>query len=201
MIFYTFIIAFIFVFLAELGDKTQILILSFASKVKIYNILLGIAIGSFLSHGIAILFGSKIASLENNSILYILKNLTYITFIVLGIISLISKDTPKTNNKIFKKIGNTSGNYILIIAICIMIGEIGDKTFLTSIGLGIEYSSYKIPLVIGAILGMVASNSIAIFFGKFLEKSISDKHIKIISSLIFIVFGILSILIQKNNHQ
>lgn len=41
---YPFIIAFILVFISELGDKTQLLVLSFSSKLKIKTILLGVAL-------------------------------------------------------------------------------------------------------------------------------------------------------------
>lgn len=47
-IIYPFLITFIMIFIAELGDKTQLLVLSFAGGVKTRNIILGIAIGSFL---------------------------------------------------------------------------------------------------------------------------------------------------------
>lgn len=41
---FTFIISFMLIFLAELGDKTQLLVLSFTSKTKTKNILLGVAL-------------------------------------------------------------------------------------------------------------------------------------------------------------
>ena len=62
---YPFFISFLIIFLAELGDKTQLLVLSFASKSKVRNILIGIAIGSLFSHGIAIVFGSSLGLLQN----------------------------------------------------------------------------------------------------------------------------------------
>lgn len=39
-----FIIAFTLVFLSELGDKTQLLVLSFSTRDRAKNILLGVAI-------------------------------------------------------------------------------------------------------------------------------------------------------------
>ena len=191
---YTFLISFIFVFLAELGDKTQIIILSFTSKTKFLNILLGIAIGSFLSHGIAIIFGSRISHLGNNSIIFILKTITYITFIILGIHTLFSKRNSTSDSKIIKRLDKNFMSYVFLISLCIMLGEIGDKTFLTSIGLGIKYPSYKISLILGSILGMVLSNFIAILFGKVLEKNISDKYVKFFSGLAFILFGLISLI-------
>ncbi len=195
---YPFFIAFIIIFLAELGDKTQLLVLSFTSKSKTRNILIGIALGSIFSHGLAITFGSSLGVLKNQSILYILKLLTYITFLLLGIIGFVPKDHTSQDHEstFFKKISNSSLNYIFIIALCIMIGELGDKTFLASLGLGVEYPHYKLSLIAGCTLGMVISNSVAIMFGKLLEKNISDRFIKFLSNVIFILFGLIGILYE-----
>ena len=54
--FYYFFITFTLIFISELGDKTQLLVLSFSTKDKSKNILIGVALGTFLSHGLAILF-------------------------------------------------------------------------------------------------------------------------------------------------
>ncbi len=37
-------IAFMLVFLSELGDKTQLIAISFSSKMKIYKVLFGVAL-------------------------------------------------------------------------------------------------------------------------------------------------------------
>lgn len=193
--FYPFLIAFIMVFIAELGDKTQLLVLSFSGGVKVRNIIFGIALGSFFSHGIAILFGSKIGILENEFIHTIIKTITYSSFILIGIISLLPKkyeietDSGKKNN-ILNKILSLKINYTFIIALSILVGEIGDKTFLASIGFGIQYPSHKFMLIIGAILGMIASDSIAIISGKFLNKYISQDKMQKFSGLLFLIFGI-----------
>lgn len=191
---YPIIISFLMIFLSELGDKTQLLVLSFTSKHKASTILLGIALGSFLSHGVAILFGSVLGNLENNNIHNILELITYSSFILLGIITLLSKDnnTDSTQNKtLLKKLTKLPINYSLIIGTVIAIGEFGDKTFLASIGLGVKYSSYKLLLILGAVLGMVVSDFLAIFLGKFLNNKISEKTMKKISGILFLIFGFL----------
>lgn len=199
--FYPFLIAFIMVFIAELGDKTQLLVLSFSGGVKVRNIILGIALGSFFSHGIAILFGSKIGILENEFIHTIIKTITYSSFILIGIISLLPKkyeietDSGKKNN-ILNKILSLKINYTFIIALSILVGEIGDKTFLASIGFGIQYPSHKFMLIIGAILGMIASDSIAIISGKFLNKYISQDKMQKFSGLLFLIFGIAGFIVK-----
>ena len=180
---YPFLIAFIMVFIAELGDKTQLLVLSFAGGVRVRNIILGIAIGSFFSHGIAILFGSSLGILGNGNIHLFIKYFTYISFIVVGILYLIPKKEKINSNSnkkdsIIEKIYNLNIGYTFIIALSILIGEFGDKTFLASIGFGVQYPNYKFMLILGAIFGMIISDSIAIIAGKFIRKYISEDTMK-----------------------
>ena len=193
---YPFFIAFLLIFISELGDKTQLLVLSFSAKTKTIPILLGVALGSLFSHGLAIMFGGILGNTNNETINLTLKIITYISFIIFGIISIIPKKEKESNQKsnILKKISMLSLNYILIIAFSIAIGELGDKTFLASIGLGIQYTNTKLSLILGCICGMVASDSIAIVIGKLLQKKISQKAMNNLSGILFLIFGIIGLL-------
>ena len=194
---YPMLIAFFMIFVSELGDKTQILVMSFSGKQKIVTILLGVALGTFFSHGLAILFGSYIGAINNENVKLILDFATNIIFIIFGLIFLFNKEKEESDeNKtgLLSKLTNIKLNYILIIAISIAVGELGDKTFLAAIGLGIQYANYKIPLVIGAIMGMVISDLLAIILGKIISKKIPEELMKKISGILFIIFGIIGIL-------
>ena len=191
---YTFFIAFMLIFVSELGDKTQLIVLSFSNKLKASRILLGVAIGTLLSHGVAILFGSHLGMI-NESFRFYLSIITYTSFILFGIWGFFHNNsndlnTSKKSTETSKK-SHSTWYYILFIATSIIIGELGDKTFLASLGLGIEYPFYKFSLVLGSVCGMVASNSIAVLFGKFLDTKLNSKYIQFLSNVLFIVFGIL----------
>ena len=142
---YPIFVAFCLVFMSELGDKTQLLVLSFSSKLKSFTILLGVALGSFFSHGLAIIFGSILGNLNNEWFHSILKFITYISFLFFGIITLMNNDDRDNDSKksgIIKRISNLKISYILVIALSISIGELGDKTFLASLGLGIQHPNF-----------------------------------------------------------
>lgn len=194
---YPFLVSFMLVFLSELGDKTQLLVISFSTKDRVKNILLGVAIGTFFSHGLAILFGSKIGSFENDTFQFYLEIFTYTSFLLFGIFGFIpkkEKSDVKSKSLLLQKISNIKLNYIWIIAINIIIGELGDKTFLASLGLGLQYPNNKISLIIGSITGMVASNSIALFFGKFLGNKFNPKFVEFLSNIIFVILGLIGLL-------
>lgn len=192
---YPFLISFMIVFFSELGDKTQLLVLSFSTKDKAKNILFGVALGTFFSHGLAILFGSKVASFQNEAFQFYLQIFTYFSFLLFGIFGFLLKKEKEASSKssFLEKICHFKLNYILVVALAIVVGEIGDKTFLASLGLGLQYPHYKFSLILGSIGGMVASNSIALFFGRFLGTNFKPEVVELLSNLIFIVFGLIGL--------
>jgi putative Ca2+/H+ antiporter (TMEM165/GDT1 family) len=194
---YPFLITFTLVFFSELGDKTQLLVLSFSTKNKTKNILLGVALGTFFSHGFAILFGSRIAYFSSNVFQFYLKIFTYVSFILFGLIGFwptnqnSEDNTDSHKSNLLQILAHLKLNCIIIVAICILIGELGDKTFLASLGLGFEYPNSKFPLIVGSICGMVASNFIAICCGKLIGNHLKQEFIEFLSNTIFIIFGLL----------
>ncbi len=196
-IIYPFLITFTLVFFSELGDKTQLLVLSFSTKNKTKNILLGVALGTFFSHGFAILFGSRVAYFSSDDFQFYLKIFTYTSFILFGLIGFLPKKPNKLNDASSPKcdfLQNFSClklNCVILVAFCILVGELGDKTFLASLGLGFEYPNAKLSLILGSVCGMVSSNFIAIFCGKLLGNHLKQDFIELLSNITFIIFGLL----------
>lgn len=195
---YPFLITFLFIFLSELGDKTQLLVLSFSTKGKASFVLLGVAIGTFFNHGLAILFGSKIASFQNDTFQFYLSLFTHLSFLLFGFLGFYSlrKNTQKEDDKssFLQRFSSFRLNYVVMVALSIVVGEFGDKTFLASLGVGLQYPDAKVSLILGSVVGMVASNSIAIFFGRFLGNKFNPVLIQVLSNIIFILFGILGLI-------
>lgn len=188
---YPFFISFFLVFFSELGDKTQLLVLSFSTKDRARNILIGVALGTFFSHGLAILFGSHLSSFGNDTFQFYLEIFTYLSFLLFGILGFLPKREKTSDSKIsfLQKISNIKIHSIFLIALNIIVGELGDKTFLASLGLGLQYPQAKIFLILGSILGMVTSNSVALFLGRFLGNRFNPKFVEILSNFLFILFG------------
>lgn len=196
---YCFFVAFMLIFVSELGDKTQLIVLSFCNKLKVSSILFGVALGTFFSHGLAILFGSSLGLISSGARFY-LSFFTYLSFVFFGIWGFLHRESDVSVSSdgktgiVSKFSSGLKLHYCLIIAFSIFVGEFGDKTFLSSLGLGIEYPLDKFWLILGAVCGMVASNSVAILFGRFIGSKLKQRYIQFLSNLLFIIFGFLGFL-------
>lgn len=184
---YEFFTAFSLILLSEMGDKTQLFVLSSALTNPPLKILIGVAIGTFFSHGLAIILGSIIGNLSESFQIYI-KVISYISFIIIGILSLLKKDSEQTNTSPI-----SSSKIILAVAVAIFIGELGDKTQLASISLSMQYPSSTLFLIFGAVSGMIVANSLAIILAMYLNKKIPQAIIAKISSIAFIILGIIGL--------
>lgn len=183
-----FIKAFSLVFIAEMGDKSQFLAMTFATKYKSIQVILGVALGVVVNHSLAILVGFYISKIIP---IILLQSIAGFLFIVFGIISFV----PEKDEKICKN--NYSLGSISTIAIIYFIGELGDKTQLTAMTLAME-SKWPIVVLLATTFAMIIVATIGIFIIKSIKKSIPTYIVKIISGIVFISVGISKIYISSN---
>jgi putative Ca2+/H+ antiporter (TMEM165/GDT1 family) len=169
------------VVVAEMGDKTQILAMAFATKFPVKKVLAGIFIGCLLNHGLAVIFGRCISEFIPINIVQIIAGLAFIGF---ALWSLKSEEEEDECDE-----GKSKFGAVFTVSIAFFIGELGDKTQLTAITLATDA---KNPIVIlaGTVLGMVVTGSMGIFVGKKLGDKIPEFAIKIVATSIFMFFGL-----------
>ncbi|NMA58069.1 TMEM165/GDT1 family protein [Clostridium cochlearium] len=170
--------AFLLIFVAEMGDKTQIIAMTFATQYKIKEVLMGVFLGVFLNHGLAIILGSYISKIVPMDYIQIIAGFMFVVF---GILSLRDEETEDENHK--RNFGP-----IFTVALAFFVGELGDKTQLTAMTLATE-GNYPFFILIGTTLGMIGTSAIGIFIGGKIGEKIPDVLIKFVSSLVFIFFG------------
>ncbi len=167
--------------LAELGDKTQLAVLTLASKHKEHwHLFWGAMLGFLLVDGIAIIFGGIITEYIP---LFYLKMLAGIIFIVFGILTLRSEDgnpLPLKNNGTF-----TSAFALIFVA------ELGDKTQIASAVFATQYN--PLFVFVGVMLALALLTGSAIIVGKKLKEKVNPKHIGIASGIVFILIGLVTL--------
>ena len=175
--------ALILVFLAEVGDKTQLMLMTLSAKYSIVQMLLGILLGVSLNHGAAVFIGSFLSGIIDNSLLQIFAGMMFIVF---GIFIIVFDDAEE--NESYFKCGP-----IITTALIFFLGEIGDKTQLTAMTLAME-AQFPIMIFSGSVAGMLLIGLVGIIIGTSLTKHIPSYIIKIISGLVFIIFGLMRII-------
>lgn len=175
--------AFLLIFAAEMGDKTQIIAMTFATQYRVKEVILGVVFGVVLNHGIAIILGRFISKVVPMNLIQIIAG---IMFVIFGIMALKEEEMEESENK--KAFGP-----IVTVALAFFIGELGDKTQLTAMTLSTE-GSYPFFILMGTTLGMVATSGLGIFVGSKIGEKIPELAIKVVSSIVFIFFGSLKLL-------
>ena len=125
-----FIKAFLLIFVAEIGDKTQLLAMTFATRYSTVKVLTGIFIGSILNHGLAIILGTYLSGLFTMNKIHIIAGFAFIIF---GIWALRCDDDKDGEKSLKNKLGP-----VMTVSLAFFIGELGDKTQLTAMTLGAE---------------------------------------------------------------
>jgi len=184
--FYYYMIAYfaslIFVVLAEMGDKTQLLAMAFASRYRWQIVIWGVFFATLLNHLIAVMIGSYLINIFP---IFYIKIITSASFIIFGAWTL-RGDSLEDEDKRF------SFSPFWTVAIAFFLAEIGDKTQLTTVALAAKYNNLM-GVWLGTTSGMLVADVIGIIFGIVLGKKIPENAIKWFSAIIFIFFGILGI--------
>ncbi len=172
--------AFILIFVAEMGDKTQILAMAFATQYPVKKVLLGILLGAFLNHGIAVMLGSFIAEYVPINSIQIVAGIAFIGF---ALWTLLAAEDDEDENKTVRF------GPVMTVALAFFIGELGDKTQLTAITLATD-ALYPLAILAGTVTGMVFTGGLGIIVGKKLGDKIPEFTIKLVAASVFMLFGV-----------
>ena len=167
--------------IAELGDKTQIAILTLSARYGWLPVFLGAALAFVILDGLAVTVGAVLAKFVPADVI---RGVSAAIFIVFGLLSFRpmkeeAEGAPKSSRNPFL----TAFFYIALM-------ELGDKTQLALLALT---SRFKMPLWIflGGTLALVLSSFIGAVIGKYLGHYIPIKWVRWGSGVVFIVFGVL----------
>ena len=174
-----FLTSLIFVVLAEMGDKTQLLAMAFACKYRWQTVMWAVFWATALNHLLAAAAGNYLATVVP---MEYIKVAAAASFIIFGLWT-IRGDTLHGEDKRF------DFSPFWTVAIAFFIAEMGDKTQLATIALAVKYNTV-ITVWVGTTLGMLISNAIGIIIGIVMGKNIPEKFMKWFAALTFIGFGI-----------
>jgi len=177
--------AFGLVLLAELGDKTQIVVLTLSAKHGFRRVFLGAAAAFLILNAIAVSVGVIFYEfVPHKALKYIVSGI----FIIAGVVSLWPRKAEKQQTKRFQRLRNPLLATFLLI--CLM--ELGDKTQLAMVALTAKFNQ-PIFVFIGGTLALWADTLMGALIGKWIGGRISQAWIHRVSGVIFLAIGIINL--------
>jgi putative Ca2+/H+ antiporter (TMEM165/GDT1 family) len=171
--------SFLLVFASEMGDKTQLLAFSLASRFRRpWPVMAGIFVATLANHALASTLGVWVsAHVPPRALAGILA----VTFIGFGLWTLHPDELEETK-------GPERFGPFLTTMVLFFLAEMGDKTQLATVALAARFDSVS-RVTMGTTLGMLASDGLAVFLGERLAARVSAKQIRWGAAGLFFVFG------------
>ena len=172
--------------LAEVGDKTQLLVFILAARFKKpLPIILGILVATLVNHGLAGALGAWItASIDAEILRWVLG----VSFIAMAVWTLIPDKIEEEETAVAVKFGVFGAKLVTFF-----LAEMGDKTQIATVALAAHYATPWM-VVAGTTLGMLIADVPAVFLGDKLAGRIPMTLVHRIAAAIFAVLGIATLL-------
>ncbi len=165
---------------AEIGDKSQLVCMTLASKHRGMPVALGAIFAFVLLNSLAVIFGAAISQWLPD---FVVALSVAVLFAIFGLIALFSQEEEEQES-----IREGSGHGIFFTAFfLITVAEFGDKTQLAVVGLSSTMNVFAVWL--GATLALIFTSVLGVLAGRTFFQSIPLHWIHKVSGLIFIALA------------
>lgn len=169
----------IFVVLAEMGDKTQLLAMAFATRYPWPTVMAGVLAATLVNHLLAVLAGNYLTHVVP---LQYIQLAAAGSFIIFGLWTIRGDELHGED----KRSGRSP---FWTVAVAFFFAEMGDKTQLATVALAAQYGTL-LPVWLGTTTGMLIADAIGIIIGIVMGKKIPERAVKWFAALVFIGFGL-----------
>ncbi len=180
-----FVLSFAIIFLAEMGDKSQLMALAFATRYRAITVLVAITVATLLVHAGSVVVGTVFALALPTDLIQVAAGAAFLAFAAWTLRGdeLGADDEARAHR---------SGRWALLtIGTAFFLAELGDKTMLATVTLATTEEPWGTWL--GSTFGMVAADAIAVVIGAAIGTRLPERWVKLFASGAFVLFGVLLI--------
>ena len=171
----------LFIAAAEMGDKSQLGALAYATRYSWKIALAGVTAATLLVHLGSVLLGEALGAALPTFWIQLAAGLAFIGFGAWTIRGDTFDEAEASRRR-------TRFGPFLTVASTFFISELGDKTMLATVTLAVQLSAL-VAVWLGSTLGMVAADAVAIVVGQVMGKRLPERAIKLMAAAIFLAFG------------
>ncbi|MCU1352052.1 MAG: hypothetical protein JWM05_1261 [Acidimicrobiales bacterium] len=179
---HAFLLSFGVIFVAELGDKSQLMALTFAARYRALPVLIGITLATALVHAVSVAIGALLGHAIPTTAITVVAGVAFLAFAgwTLRGDKLTDSDTDRA--------ARPARSAVVAASIAFFLAELGDKTMLATITLATREG--VVGTWAGSTVGMVFADGLAIGVGKMLGTHLPEKAIRYGASALFLIFGV-----------
>ena len=174
-------------FIAEMGDKTQLMLVAMTSRYKMRDIILGTAAAILVLNGLAVLAGGLVSEFIPT---WLIRLVAASAFLFFAITSLGGDDEEEED-------ASAKGRFAfapLTVFCTFFVAELGDKTQLTAITFGANEGLQSAVIVwLACSVGLFAADIIGMLVGYLLKSKMPEGLLNTLAFFIFSVFGIVTL--------
>lgn len=170
-------------FIAEMGDKTQLMLVALTSRFKLRDIIIGTAAAILVLNGLAVLLGGLVSEIIPT---WLIRLVAASAFLFFAITSLKGDDDEEEETKE----ENVSRFAPLTVFCTFFVAELGDKTQLTAITFGAnEGMNAAVTVWLACSIGLFAADVLGMLIGYLLKNKTPDGMLNTLAFFIFAIFG------------
>ena len=174
------------IFVAELGDKSQLVALWFATRYKWWLVLAGVSLATLVVHLGSVGIGRAFDELLPENIVFIVVGLSFFVFAAWSIRGDQLDETKRSSQ------ARTMLGAFGVITASFFVSELGDKTQLATVSLA-GNSSDAVGVWLGSTVGMVLADALAIGAGLVMGRKLPQRTLGIGAAILFVIFGIVAL--------
>lgn len=169
------------IFVAELGDKSQLMAMTFATRFTAWQVLAGITGATAIVHLVSVGLGAGLGEVVPTGWIALAAGIAFFGFAAWTLRGDSLTDEERS------KAERSNGRAILAVGAAFFLAELGDKTMLATITLATSYGWFG--TWIGSTVGMVVADALAIIVGRYLGHRLPENVIKYGAAALFVLFG------------
>ncbi len=169
-------------FAPELGDKSQLMALVFATRYPAWPVLIGITVATAFVHFGSVLLGAALGAALPTDAIAIMAAVAFVGF---GLWTLRGDSLTGDDEARAARHGRSAAS---TVGTAFFLAELGDQTMLATVTLAT--SEEPVGTWLGSTLGMVAADALAIWLGTTLGARLPDKSVRIGAAVAFFIFAL-----------
>jgi putative Ca2+/H+ antiporter (TMEM165/GDT1 family) len=177
------------VFVAELGDKTQIVALGFGARYRLAPVLTGVVAAYMATNLLSVVVGGLLGATFPTRAIGLVGGVIFLGFAAWTLLhhdgdEVVDEDAEATG-------GMQDRHVVLSVATAMFVAEVGDKTMLATATLAAQGS--PVLVWIGATVGIILAGALGVLLGRWFGARLPERVTRIGSAVLFAGFGLVLI--------